>query len=317
MASSTLPSPQRYAPIPTSETAYPDKLKIQDERRDDKPGGKKEKLSTVVCGSSILLDIEVVVILDANRNEFATKVARSLVLPLTVVLSYVYLRQPSSVPVIASCIIVSGGFITGTFLESRSIRISFTGTLLGVASSLTTALHAIIIKKSLENVKGSTLDLVYYNNLLSALALAPFVVFTGELQTIQQLFMGSSVAGVGVSWTSDAVRNDGGSGSSQEVLRTLLIGGLITGFFGFLINIAGFFQIKVTSPITHMISSAFRGVLQTALAVAVFHDIISPARITGIFMILFGSGMYAWVKHREGLRHPAQKFESEKGGRDA
>lgn len=44
---------------------------------------------------------------------------------------------------------------------------------------------------------------------------------------------------------------------------------------GFLICIAGFLSIKITSPITHMVSAAVRGVLQTLLSVAFFADVIT------------------------------------------
>lgn len=47
------------------------------------------------------------------------------------------------------------------------------------------------------------------------------------------------------------------------------------GLFGFLICVATLFSIKVTSPITHMVSSAVRGVIQTFFSVWIFHDIIS------------------------------------------
>jgi len=47
------------------------------------------------------------------------------------------------------------------------------------------------------------------------------------------------------------------------------------GIFGFLICIAGFISIQVTSPTTHMISSAVRGVIQTYLGVALFGDVLT------------------------------------------
>lgn len=45
--------------------------------------------------------------------------------------------------------------------------------------------------------------------------------------------------------------------------------------FGFLIGIAGFLSIKVTSPVSHMISAAVRGVLQTFLGIWIFGDVVS------------------------------------------
>lgn len=47
------------------------------------------------------------------------------------------------------------------------------------------------------------------------------------------------------------------------------------GVFGFLICIAGFVSIKVTSPVTHMISAAVRGVIQTFLGYELFGDVIT------------------------------------------
>jgi GDP-fucose transporter C1 len=44
---------------------------------------------------------------------------------------------------------------------------------------------------------------------------------------------------------------------------------------GFLICLAGFLSIKVTSPVTHMFSAAVRSVLQTLIGVWLFHDVIN------------------------------------------
>jgi hypothetical protein len=38
-------------------------------------------------------------------------------------------------------------------------------------------------------------------------------------------------------------------------MRVFIWGSLVTGFFGFLLCIAGLLSIKVTSPVTHMFSS--------------------------------------------------------------
>jgi GDP-fucose transporter C1 len=47
------------------------------------------------------------------------------------------------------------------------------------------------------------------------------------------------------------------------------------GAVGFLMSIASLLSIKVTSPITHMVSSAVRGVAASLLGVWIFHDIIT------------------------------------------
>ena len=71
--------------------------------------------------------------------------------------------------------------------------------------------------------------------------------------------------------------------------------------FGFLICIAGFLSIKVTSPVTHMISSAVRGVFQSLLAMWLFHDIITTGRASSIGIIILGSVYYTYVKNEEAI----------------
>lgn len=132
------------------------------------------------------------------------------------------------------------------------------------------------------------MDLVYYNNLLSSVCFIPLILFFGEELQIYQMF-------------SD----------SPGSFRTFLIGIVVTGFFGFLINIAGFLQIKVTSPISHMISSAFRGVIQTVLGVTIFNDILTVGRIGSIGIILFGSCLYTWIKDYESKQIDKSQVQEE------
>lgn len=98
---------------------------------------------------------------------------------------------------------------------------------------------------------------------------------------------------------------------------------------GFLMSIASLLSIKVTSPITHMISSAVRGVAGSLLAMKLFNDIITTlvqcgfplslsflmlpsrsGRASSIGTILFGSILYTWVKHQES--QPAKRDTPER-----
>lgn len=202
------------------------------------------------------------------------QVARGLVLPFTVLFSYLLLSTRSSGSILLSVSIVCFGFFLG--VSSHHINASAVGTMLGVFSSLTTSVHAIVVKKSLNVVQGSTMDLVYYNNLLSAFLLSPLVLLSGESTTVLEMIA-----------------------TGGRPLQTFITGATITGVFGFLICIAGFLSIKVTSPVTHMISSAVRGVIQTFLGKWVFGDIITTGRGAGIAFILLGSTLYTYIKDRE------------------
>ncbi|KAF8584138.1 hypothetical protein K439DRAFT_1633778 [Ramaria rubella] len=211
------------------------------------------------------------------------QVARGLVLPFTVATSFLFLaaRRPSTA-LISACLVITTGFFVGVFLDS--VPVSTIGVSFGVASSLITACHAVVIKRSLEVVGGSALKLSWYMNFLSALVLPPLVILTGEGPGIRNLFAGS--ASVDVS-------------HRMSPLSTFLWGAMITGTLGFMMSVASMLSIKVTSPITHMVSSAVRGVAASLLGMWLFGDIITDGRAASIATILLGSIYYTWVKHAE------------------
>jgi GDP-fucose transporter C1 len=197
-----------------------------------------------------------------------------LVLPFTVIFAYALLGQPSSKLVLSASFVVFCGFYTGVTSE---INVSKRGVFFGIVSSITTSLHAIVIKKSLVAVNNSSIDLVYYNNFLSMLATTPIVFLSGEISTVIEI------------WSTEGF----------QAFHSFLAAALVTGFFGFLVNLAGFMQISKTSPTTHMISGAVRGVLQTLLGYFAFHDDITTGRLAGIILILGGGALYTYAKDQE------------------
>ncbi|KAG9082789.1 hypothetical protein FRC07_014107, partial [Ceratobasidium sp. 392] len=212
-------------------------------------------------------------VLNLNFNNFCLKyvdasfyqVARGLVLPFTVVTSLIFLgAAPPSRKILFACAIVTGGFFTGVFLDhvtasSLATAPSSTttkpsgpsplGIFFGILSSMSTAMHAVVIKRALDVVDGSAIDLAWYTNLLSAVAIVPIMLLAGEVPGILKLLSGPTTTG------------------GESVLGAFLWGTAVTGVFGFLICVATLFSIKVTSPITHMVSSAVRGVIQTFFGV--------------------------------------------------
>ncbi|KAF8500176.1 hypothetical protein F5888DRAFT_1679785 [Russula emetica] len=207
------------------------------------------------------------------------QVARGLILPFTVVTSYTMLHTRPSLRILISCSIVTSGFFVGVFLEN--VHVSGLGIIFGIASSLMTALHAAVMKRGFQVVEGSALSMSWYSNLLSALLLLPFVIILGEGPAVLEILSGHA-----------------------EGLRTFLVGSAITGSVGFLLSIACALSIQVTSPITHMISSAVRGVAASILGVALFGDIMTLGRVSAIILILGGSIYYTWIKHVESIAPP-------------
>jgi GDP-fucose transporter C1 len=213
------------------------------------------------------------------------QVARGLVLPFTVCTSFFFLNARPSLLILLSCGIVTLGFFVGVFLDGTPL--SPIGILFGVVSSAITASHSVVIKQSLSIVNGSALLLSWYTNLLSAIVLIPIIVLAGETGEILKLFLG----------VDELLRVD--DDEKMSALATFIWGSAITGVVGFMMSIASLLSIKVTSPITHMVSSAVRGVAATFFGMWYFHDVITTGRASSIAIILLGSIYYTWIKHVE------------------
>ncbi|KAJ6604798.1 hypothetical protein DFH09DRAFT_1123825 [Mycena vulgaris] len=225
------------------------------------------------------------------------QIARGLVLPLTIIVSSVHTHSVPSWNVIFASVVVTGGFFLGVAPSSKVPLIAAPSLLslaYGVLSSLFIAFHAVLIKSSLPYCNNSTIQLAWWTNAGSAVLLLPFVVLCGEPSTLLTMVADPHWDGTVFLW-----------------------GSLVTGFFGFLLCIAGLLSIRVTSPITHMFSSAARSVLQTVIGVTYFGDLITANRATSIIVILGGTMLYTWMKAVETQttppRHAATDIEAEGG----
>lgn len=158
-------------------------------------------------------------------------------MPLTIAVSCFHTRSIPSLRVIFAAGIVTMGFLLGVAprsAESLNWRSSPSALSIvyGILSSLFIAVHAVLIKSSLPHAHNSTIQLAYWQNLGSALFLAPFILLQGEYGKLIELMDTPSWNGTVFGW-----------------------GSVVTGVFGFLLCVAGLLSIKVTSPITHMFSS--------------------------------------------------------------
>ncbi|KAF8641016.1 hypothetical protein AX17_000661 [Amanita inopinata Kibby_2008] len=235
------------------------------------------KLLPVVLVNVIGLAFNTLCLRDVEATFF--QIARGMVLPLTILVSSIHTRVIPSSRVLAAAAVVTLGFILG-ITPNPSVPVDAAPSLLslfyGFLSSLFIAIHAVLIKTSLPYCNNSTIQLAWWTNVGSALFILPFVILRREVFLLQEM-----------------------AGSSEWDWHIFLWGCLVTGFFGFLLCIAGLLSIKVTSPITHMFSSGARSVLQTVLGVMIFKDIINVNRAASIFVILLGTMYYTWIKSRE------------------
>ena len=70
----------------------------------------------------------------------------------------------------------------------------------------------------------------------------------------------------------------------------------LTGFFGFGIGLVTVMQVKATSPLTHNISGTAKAAVQSLLAFYLWGNAFTIQGLIGIFLVLFGSGLYAYVQ---------------------
>ncbi|KZP13103.1 hypothetical protein FIBSPDRAFT_696813, partial [Athelia psychrophila] len=207
------------------------------------------------------------------------QVARGMVLPLTIVVVAFTTRKSPALSIVGCAGVVAIGFLVGVSPTENAPSSAVPGPLAllyGLISSLAVAIHAVLIKNSLPLVDGSSIKLCYWGNLGCAIILAVVAALKGE--------------------TTDFI-NMARSGTWDWT--TFAWGNLVTGVFGFLISIAGILSVKVTSPVTHMFSSAARSVLQVVLGIHIFGDVLTTQSALSVFIILVGTLLYTWVKSRE------------------
>jgi len=213
------------------------------------------------------------------------QVARGLVLPLTITVVAISSKTRPAASVVGCAAVVAVGFLLGVSFQSNLPAKSIPGSLAlfyGFLSSLSIAVHAVLIKSSLAHVGGSSTQLSYWANLGASVFLAVLALVRGEVADFYSLVTSET----GWDW------------------YTFAWGNVITGIFGFLISIAGILSVKVTSPVTHMFSSAARSVLQVFLGVKIFGDVLTPQRGMSVFTILVGTLLYTYVKSRESAAPP-------------
>jgi GDP-fucose transporter C1 len=194
------------------------------------------------------------------------QVARSLTIMANIALTYLILGKTTSTTQLAGCGIVVLGFVLGTLGELGAINATFRGVVFGILSSGFVALYAIYVKKVLPAVGDDSWLLMIYNNVNASLIMPVCFVVLGELTPIA---------------ASDAL-------FSSDYLFTLLIAGAL----GFLINIATFLQIQVTSPLTHNVVGTFKAAVQTVFAVVFYQNPTTIVFWLGFILTLGGSMLY-------------------------
>ena len=214
-------------------------------------------------------------------------------LPFTLILSALFLGKTLSafprMGLVGVGIVISG-FLIGITSDLGRMKTTPKGIAWGIGSSLTTAIEAVVVKKFLskpirlprtpkeggkEESYNSMIEMVWMSNILALGLYVPVLLITGESTQLPLLISSSS--------------------SDSGFLNTTFFAGVC----GFALTIATFLQISVTSPTTHMVVTAARGVAQSGFAVLVLREgRMGQGRIWSMVYILSGSAIYGWAEDR-------------------
>lgn len=230
------------------------------------------------------------------------QIARGLLLPFTLLLSYLFLPSKyATFPPLAlgGASIVIFGFGIGMVSDMNKMLTSSRGLFLGVGSSMTTAIESIVVKRFVgaraKETGEGVIQMVWMSNVIALGLYVPVLVMSGELSdpAIQALLFPS---------TSSSSASLIGSRSADFLYTCTL-----TGLCSFLLTLATFLQIRITSPVTHMIVTAARGVAQSAFAVILLPgETIDKGRIGSMACILGGSAIYGWAEDRAMVKREAE-----------
>lgn len=194
------------------------------------------------------------------------------------------------------------GFGIGMISDMNKMLTTSRGLVLGVGSSMTTAIESIVVKrfvgaKAKETGEG-VIQMVWMSNVIAIGLYVPVLLFSGELNdpAVQALFTSKTASASATSSLLDS--------KNAEFLYTCTL----TGLCSFLLTLATFLQIQITSPVTHMIVTAARGVAQSAIAVMLLpHETIDKGRIGSMVCILGGSAIYGWAEDRAMVKREKEK----------
>ena len=175
-----------------------------------------------------------------------------------------------------SCITVVVGYIAGIDGE---INFSLTGTLFGVGASLVGCFYTILLHRYLTQFVTDNWELLFYNNLNSAVIMSVIVVITGEIPVLIQ--HSSQLTFSYFFWTMT------GTNTSKMTLNDL------AGLIGSLVGITTQMQIKATSSLTHNISGVVKNCIQTFMGAAIYHTQLTFKGICGVILVVSGSCCYA------------------------
>jgi GDP-fucose transporter C1 len=197
------------------------------------------------------------------------QIVRSLTIIFSIILTYIFKGEKTSLRACLACFGVVVGFWLGV---QGDIDLTLKGCIYGVGSSCFVATYSIVVKTVMGLLDGNEYLLIEYNTPMAIVLLAPFVWISGEFDILKE---------------SRSVK--------FWVMQTT------AGIVGFVINIAIFLNIKYTTPLTHNLSGTVKACLQTLLAFVFFPsgETMTLLKFLGTVLVIGFSACYAFVRKSE------------------
>lgn len=124
-------------------------------------------------------------------------------------LSHRYETAIHFVPLPHTYLLLNLGVGPSTFTRYAESGITPIGVIFGLAGSMTTGLHVVVIKRSLVAVGNSAMELSWYSNVLTSVLLIPLIIVIGETKEFHRFL----------------------TRSTPDEIQTFVVGTLITGKF--------------------------------------------------------------------------------------
>jgi len=194
-------------------------------------------------------------------------VARSLSIVFNVLFTYLVLGKETSLITCSTLFVVIFGFYLGIDGE---VNLSLIGTVAGVLASIFVSLNGIYTAKILPAVNNDKSMLLYYNNMNATFLFIPFII----------LFEGQIIV----------------DHATQLLSLMFWFGMILSGVMGFGIGLVTVMQVRATSPLTHNISGTAKAAFQSLMAFYLWGNAYTFNGIAGIFLVIFGSGLYTYVQ---------------------
>jgi GDP-fucose transporter C1 len=196
-------------------------------------------------------------------------VARSLTIPFSVIQSRYLLKLRPTASALIGAVVVTIGFVATVAIDSESTQLVFThrGVLFGVIAAFVAALHSVVIKRHVSKGQSlSELELVFLGNVFFSLTTWPLLLAErNQIFRIVECF---------------------------DNLLVFMAGSLFTATLAVGFNVAIMLQVNLTSPLTHTIMSAVRGVIQNLVCVLVLREPLTQGKVFGTATVLLGTLIY-------------------------